>query len=184
MLMRTEAVPVAAGAVEATRLTEAEFEAFYRRSSRALWAYLQRMTGDAGAADDLSQKAFMQLLRIPLHSREEAQIRGLLYRTATNLAIDEIRRRKRERDGWLGFIGLGPREESADMRRDVGRAFARLKPKERALLWLAHVEGFDHKEIAPIVGVEAASVKVLLFRARKRLASELTTMGLGPEVLP
>ncbi len=184
MLMRMEAVPVAVETAEASRLSEAEFEAFYRRSSRALWAYLQRMTGDAGAADDLSQKAFMQLLRTPLHSRGEGQIRGLLYRTATNLAIDEIRRRKRESDGWLGFIGPRPHQETADVRRDVGRAFAKLKPKERALLWLAHVEGFDHKEIAPILGVEAASVKVLLFRARKRLASELTTMGLGPEVLP
>ncbi|HEY0591963.1 MAG TPA: RNA polymerase sigma factor [Thermoanaerobaculia bacterium] len=182
--MRTEAVPVAAGAVEASRLTEAEFESFYRRSSRALWAYLQRMTGDAAAADDLSQKAFIQLLRTPLYSRDDASIRGLLYRTATNLAIDEIRRRKREREGWLGVLGLRRWDEAADVRRDVGRAFARLKPKERALLWLAHVEGFDHKEIAPIVGVEPASVKVLLFRARKRLASELTTMGLGPEVLP
>lgn len=182
--MRTEAVPVAAETVEASRLSEAEFESFYRRVSRALWAYLQRMTGDAAAADDLSQKAFIQLLRTPLHSREEASLRGLLYRTATNLAIDEIRRRKREREGWLGLIGLSAHEERADVRRDVGRAFAKLKPKERALLWLAHVEGFDHREIAPIVGVDPSSVKVLLFRARKRLANELTTMGLGPEVLP
>ncbi len=182
MLMQMEAA--APAVLEVSSLSETEFESFYRRSSRALWAYLQRMTGDAAAADDLAQKAFIQLLRTPLHSRDEATVRGLLYRTATNLAIDEIRRKKREREGWLGLVGLGAREPSPDVRHDVGRAFAKLKPKERALLWLAHVEGFDHREVAAIVGVEAGSVRVLLFRARKRLAQELETMGLGPEVLP
>lgn len=183
MLMRLDAAAAIAEPMDASRLGEAEFEAFYRRAARALWAYLQRMTGDPSAADDIAQKAFIQLLRTPLHSREESALRGLLYRTATNLAIDEIRRRKREREGWLGAIGFRPRADAADVRRDVGRAFARLKDKERALLWLAHVEGFDHREIASIVGVDAASVRVLLFRARKRLAGELDAMGLGPEVL-
>ncbi|HEU5161863.1 MAG TPA: RNA polymerase sigma factor [Thermoanaerobaculia bacterium] len=182
--MRVEAVSPAAHAVEASSFSESEFEAFYRRAARPLWAYLQRMMGDAAAADDLSQKAFIQLLRTPLLSHDEAALRGLLYRTATNMAIDEIRRRKREREGWLGFFAAEPRENAVDVRHDVGRAFGKLKPKERALLWLAHVEGFDHRELAQVVGVEPGSVKVLLFRARKRLGAELAAMGLGPEVLP
>lgn len=52
------------------------------------------------------------------------------------------------------------------------------------MLWLAHVEGFDHREIAGMLGLEPASVRVLLFRARKRLVAILTKLGLGPEVLP
>ena len=182
--MRAEAVSPAPHAAEASSFSESEFESFYRRSARPLWAYLQRMMGDAAAADDLSQKAFIQVLRTPLHSHEEAALRGLLYRTATNMAIDEIRRRKREREGWLGFLGRERSENAADVRHDVGRAFGKLKAKERALLWLAHVEGFDHRELAQLVGVEPGSVRVLLFRARKRLGAELTAMGLGPEVLP
>ncbi|HSN68116.1 MAG TPA: sigma-70 family RNA polymerase sigma factor [Thermoanaerobaculia bacterium] len=182
--MRVEAVSPATHAVEASSFSESEFEAFYRRAARPLWAYLQRMMGDAAAADDLSQKAFIQLLRTPLLSHDEAALRGLLYRTATNMAIDEIRRRKREREGWLGFFGSAPREDAVEIRHDVGRAFGKLKPKERALLWLAHVEGFDHRELAQVVGVEPGSVRVLLVRARKRLGAELSAMGLGPEVLP
>jgi RNA polymerase sigma-70 factor (ECF subfamily) len=100
------------------------------------------------------------------------------------MAIDEIRRRTREREGWLGIRGRERSENPADVRHDVGRAFAKLKAKERALLWLAHVEGFDHRELAQLVGVEPGSVRVLLFRARKRLGAELQAMGLGPEVLP
>ena len=51
---------------------------------------------------------------------------------------------------------------------------ARLKPRERALLWLAYAQGSSHKEIAESLGLRAASVKLLLFRARRRLAALLT----------
>ena len=53
--------------------------------------------------------------------------------------------------------------------------------ERRALLWLAHVEGSSHDEIADAIGVKAKSVRVLLFRARKRLAEILTKHGMGPE---
>jgi D-alanine-D-alanine ligase-like ATP-grasp enzyme len=62
------------------------------------------------------------------------------------------------------------------------RAFAELKPQERVLLWLAHVEGSSHDEISEAIGVKSKSVRVMLFRARKRLADILTKRGLAPEV--
>ena len=49
-----------------------------------------------------------------------------------------------------------------------------LKPRERALLWLAYAQGSSHKEIAESLGLRTASVKLLLFRARRRLATLLT----------
>lgn len=176
--------PMAVAASEPEMMGEPEFEAFYRRTFRPLWGYLQRMTGDGAAADDLAQKAFIQFLRTPLTTREESKVRGLLYRIATNLAIDEIRRLRREREGWLGRImPFAAPPDPGELRRDLGRAFEQLKPRERSLLWLAHVEGFEHREIAAVIGVEEGSVKVLLFRARKRLAGILQKMGLGPEVI-
>jgi DNA-directed RNA polymerase specialized sigma24 family protein len=51
------------------------------------------------------------------------------------------------------------------------------------LLWLAYVEGFDHREIAAAKGVAEKSVRVLLFRARKALAAILSRAGLGPEAV-
>ena len=50
-------------------------------------------------------------------------------------------------------------------------------------MWLAHVEESDHEEIAEALGLKAKSIRVLLFRARKRLGELLTKRGLGPEVL-
>jgi RNA polymerase sigma-70 factor (ECF subfamily) len=60
----------------------------------------------------------------------------------------------------------------------VERCLRELKPRERALLWLAHVEGADHREIAAVLGVAEPSVRVLLFRARRRLAAVLEKRGL------
>jgi RNA polymerase sigma-70 factor (ECF subfamily) len=49
----------------------------------------------------------------------------------------------------------------------------RLKPRERALLWLAYAQGSSHREIADVLGLKAGSIKLLLFRARRKLAAML-----------
>jgi len=51
---------------------------------------------------------------------------------------------------------------------------AKLKPRERELLWLAYAQGSSHEEIAQSLGLRRASIKMLLFRARRRLAALLT----------
>src|SRR3989454_8733629 len=64
-----------------------------------------------------------------------------------------------------------------ERRSDLAGALEHLKPRERELLWLAYVEGSSHKEIAEIAGVRAASVRLLLFRARRKLAELLRKRG-------
>jgi RNA polymerase sigma-70 factor (ECF subfamily) len=56
---------------------------------------------------------------------------------------------------------------------DVTRAMSRLKPRERAMLWLAYAEGASHREIADALGLNPSSIKLMLFRARRRLAELL-----------
>ena len=56
---------------------------------------------------------------------------------------------------------------------DEMRMFERLKMREQTLLWMAYVEGFDHREIAAALQLKEKSVRVLLFRARKKLAGLL-----------
>jgi RNA polymerase sigma-70 factor (ECF subfamily) len=60
----------------------------------------------------------------------------------------------------------------------VSREFAALKPRERALLWLAYVEGESHEDIAHALGLSRGSIKVLLSRARGRLRDQLVARGL------
>ena len=62
---------------------------------------------------------------------------------------------------------------STERAADVTRALAQLKPREREMLWLAYAEGASHPEIATALGLNPASMKILLFRARRKLASLL-----------
>ena len=68
-----------------------------------------------------------------------------------------------------------------DLTLDMQRLFARLPEKDQTLLWLAYVEGASHREIAASLGMGANSVRVVLYRARKRLAGILEGHGWGPE---
>lgn len=163
-------------------MDDVRFEAFYRRTASSLWSYLFRLTGDAAAADDLLQKAFFRFLSVnPTLASEEHQ-RRWIFRTATNLALDHFRETKRRRDREAPELPmqLGTSAENRELRHDMMKTFSELKPRERALLWLAHVEEADHEDISEALGVKTGSVKVLLFRARKRLAELLTKKGLGP----
>jgi RNA polymerase sigma-70 factor, ECF subfamily len=174
----------AAGASPAARLDETAFTALYHRLARPLRAYLRRLTADVEAADDLLQETFYRFLRADLPAGlDDRQSAAYLYRTATRLVQDgwrraALERRRREREA--------PPSDSAPARdgalaHDVERAMATLKPRDRSLVWLAHVEGRDHQEIAGVLGVQEASVKVMLHRARKKLATALDRRGFPRE---
>jgi RNA polymerase sigma-70 factor, ECF subfamily len=165
-------------------MDEARFETFYRRHAASIWSYLFRMTGDAAIADDLLQKAFFRFLRANPTLAGEDHMRRWMFRTATNLALDHFRETKRERArAEVHHSETGASTEAREvLRHDMMKIFGELKPRERALLWLAHVEEADHEDIGEALGVKVGSVKVLLFRARKRLGELLTKKGLAPEV--
>jgi RNA polymerase sigma-70 factor (ECF subfamily) len=165
-------------------LSESEFQELYRLNGRPLWAYLYRLTGNAADADDLLQEAYCRLLATPLATREHAELRAYLFRVATNAATDLWRRGgrgSRRTEPLTSESAISPDHgDSAALKQDMSRTFRDLKPRERMLLWLAHVEGSEHREIAEALGLKAASVPVLLFRARRKLAALLRKKGYGP----
>lgn len=167
---------VADEAEVAFEMNEEAFRAFYERTARVLRAYLARVTGDPQLADDLLQEAYYRLLRARSGYESETHRRNALFRIATNLARDNHRRARfrvaSALDSEQGIPGEngGLRNEQSTEIRD---ALSRLKPRERALLWLAYAHGSSHREIAESLGLKTASVKLLLFRARRRLAALL-----------
>lgn len=163
-------------------MDEARFEAFYRRSASSLWAYLHRLTDDAASADDLLQKTFIRVIRANPAFASDEHMRRYAYRAATTVAMDHFRETKRRNEVSETDPGAA-RGDAADLRHDMSRVFAELKPRERALLWLAHVEESSHEEIAAALGLRPKSIRVLLFRARKRLGEILSSRGIGPEAL-
>ena len=71
------------------------------------------------------------------------------------------------------MTSAAPATDAVAERLDVRRAMATLGTRERAMLLLAYVQGASHREIASVLGVEVASVKTMLLRARRRLAGLL-----------
>jgi len=65
------------------------------------------------------------------------------------------------------------------LRIDMARVFGQLKAQQRQLMWMAYVEGADHREIAAALNLGERSVRVLLHRARRKLAGLLRLSGHG-----
>jgi RNA polymerase sigma-70 factor, ECF subfamily len=149
------------------------FEVFYAVTAPALCAYIQRVSGNSAVAEDIMQEAFYRFLRGRHQGMDEAQMRSYLYRTATTIIYDQWRRSRLAQPQTV--LEIAATDPSA--RIDIERAFAGLTPRERALLWLAYVEGATHGEIASSLGLTGLSVRVLLFRARGKLARILRSAG-------
>ncbi len=171
---------VVASAVDALQMDEDTFRAFYDRTARQVWAYLARITGDRALADDLLQESYYRFLRARHSFTSESHRRNYLFRIATNLAHDRHRRGRvaptvpLPMENEPGALADG-RDLAAETERraDLARGMATLKPREREMLWLAYAQGSSHEEIAETLGLRRSSIKILLFRARRRLAAAL-----------
>jgi RNA polymerase sigma-70 factor (ECF subfamily) len=167
----------------AIAVDESAFQAIYRVLARPLWSYLYRVLGSAADADDVLQETFLRYVQSPLATSDERQIRAYLYRIASNLAIDHLRRRTREGTRIVAgelqadMAAVADEGDAVVLRQDMARTFRALTPRNRVLLWLAYVEGSAHREIAAALGLKASSVPVLLFRARRKLARLLKSKG-------
>ena len=162
----------------AFEMDEETFRAFYDRTARGVWTYLSRLSGDVQAADDLLQETYYRFLRVRVSWDSEAHRRAYLFRIATNLVRDRHRRAVASPTVPLGDRDVASAGDAAaaDRRADLDRAMAKLRPRDRALLWLAYGVGQPHTEIASALGVKTGSVKLLLFRARRKLAGLLTAL--------
>ncbi len=156
---------------------EAEaFTGFYQRTARPLWAYLARVSGDGALAEDLMQEAYLRFLGAPCSGDGEVDRKRWLFRIATNLLHDHWRRAAPSaslEDIPEALLASGDPSKGFDAQAVVGPALLRLRPRDRQLLWLAYAEGYTHQEIAEITGLGSASIRILLFRARHKMARQL-----------
>jgi RNA polymerase sigma-70 factor, ECF subfamily len=167
-------------------LDEPEFRAFYEETSRPLFAYLLRVSRERAMAEDLLQESFCRLLYAKRLPHDGAHRRKYLFRIATNLMRDRWRHIKSNlEDPWSNsFTDVAASSDDHDLSIDIHQALQQLKERERQLLWLAYVEGSNHKEIAEFTGLKESSIRLLLFRARRRLARIIggRTQQSAPEV--
>lgn len=183
-LTRADALAIAAGERDATSMTEDAFRAFYERTAPGVWAYLVRSTGDRSQADDLLQEACYRMLRAGQHYADDDHRRHALYAIATNLVRDTWRRNA-SRPANVTVLPDEIPDGSVDVaghviaRTDLYRALAKLSVRDRQLLLLAHAHGWSHAEIARALDLTVASVKLMAWRARRRILALLTPRATG-----
>ncbi len=176
------------------------FEGLVAGHSRAVYRLALRVTGNAAAAEDAVQEAFLRAFRFLSRFDQRAEFSTWLHRIAVNAAIDQTRRTRRERrhridlppEGDLAFVELatgeaGPerRALAAEIRRRTGAALAELSPAERTAFVLRHYEGRSIAEIASTLGKRENAIKQSVFRAVRKLRLALAPLApFAPFVTP
>ncbi|MBA2339570.1 MAG: sigma-70 family RNA polymerase sigma factor [Pyrinomonadaceae bacterium] len=181
--------------LEATRTgDEAAFAELVGRYRNPITNYIYRLTNDYDTSVDLAQETFVRLYQAIDRYHTTYAFSTYIYRIATNLAISELRRRKRRRlvslssfflaqqDGALERTQFdppdaNPLQDATLVERErqvaVGRAIATLPEKYRVPVVLRDVEGRSYEDIAGILNMSEGTVKSRISRARGLLRDKL-----------
>ena len=147
-------------------------EDLFSELERPLTHRLQRIVGDPAAAEDLRQEAFARAWASAPRDAGPDHLRAWVHRTARNLAVDHLRRR-RVRD-WMPFdeetLGSTP-DPDPDARIAAREALDRLTPHERLLLLLRFEGGLSLAEIAGLLDISEEAARKRVARARSSLAA-------------
>ncbi len=178
---------------QANRLTEADaierakqgdgeaFEVLYSLHRRRVYSLCLRMTANTAEAEDLTQEAFLQLFRKIATFRGESAFSTWLHRMAVNVVLMHLRKKglpvvpleetlETDEDSAKKEPGApDPRLAGSVDRLQLERAVDALPPGYRTIFVLHDVEGFEHNEIAEIVGCSIGNSKSQLHKARLKL---------------
>ena len=177
-----------ADAIERAKQGDAEaFQILYELHRRRVYSLCLRMTSNIAAAEDLTQEAFLQLFRKIGTFRGESAFSTWLHRMAVNVVLMQLRKKN---------LPVVPLDETAEFEDDVPkkelggpdtrltgsidrlelqRSIDSLPPGYRTIFVLHDVEGYEHNEIAELVGCSVGNSKSQLHKARLKLRELLKT---------
>ncbi|MDA2913710.1 sigma-70 family RNA polymerase sigma factor [Acidobacteriia bacterium AH_259_A11_L15] len=173
--------------VRAQRGDQEAFAALLRLHRRRVFALIGHLVRQPADIEDLAQQVFLKVYRALGRFNFQASFSTWLHRIVINECYDHLRRQRARKSSAgnevavedlaelerLGAAGHSPRPVDAarrvELRQTVEQLFARLPAADRLLLALRELEGLSMEEIARVLGVKENTVKVRLFRARKRL---------------
>lgn len=156
-------------------------EAIYRNYQRAVYTLVRRLIARPAVADELFQEVFVEILRSIGGYSGQGSFSGWVRTIAVNKCLMHLRSPWNRSLLWLdaeepespmvqALADPGPRADAqAAAQADLERAFAKLAPLTRTVVWLHDVEGFTHAEIARALGKTTAFSKSQLARAHHRL---------------
>lgn len=151
-----------------------------RRYGDALYGHALRMVGDGDEAAELVQKAFVKGYRKLASCRDRDRVGAWLFRILANMAKDHVRNPRRrdvavDRVPQMPAPGSDPLEAAArsEIRLRLQTAMGQLTPEQRQAFVLKHVEGRPYEEIAAVMDLPVAALKMRVHRARRTLRSLL-----------
>ena len=171
----------------------AAFDELVRRYGDRVLGYLIRMSGNREQAEDLFQETFKRVHE-KAHTFRGPQFKGWLFRIATNVALDGIRRGKHNKaislNQQLDYenpnseqlsaavtadSSCNPSEQAskAEQTEQVRQAIRSLPSRQRATLVLAYYQQLSYTDVAEVMGCSVGTVKTQMFRALKTLADKL-----------
>ena len=154
--------------------SRADFDRLYLACHPRLVRTLTGILGDASAAEDCTQDAFVRAWKAWPRWRPEAPAEAWLYRIALNVAFSHRRRLKL---GYLVDRVLSRSTSDLDpgmvVRPDIAEALKRLPAREAAAVMLRHYHGYSRKEVAEMLGLTERAISLRLSRARAILLREL-----------
>jgi len=158
------------------------FQALYDRHKRRVYSLCLRMTANTAEAEDLTQEAFLQLYRKIGTFRGESAFSTWLHRLSVNVVLMHLRRKSLPavslEETTQGGADDAPKKDfgAEDLalagsidRMQLQKAVNDLPPGYRTIFVLHDVEGYEHNEIAEIVGCSIGNSKSQLHKARMKL---------------
>src|SRR5689334_5057470 len=178
-----------AEAIDRAKAGDAEsFEGLYGLHKRRVYSLCLRMTGNTAEAEDLTQEAFLQLYRKIATFRGESAFSTWLHRLAVNVVLMHLRKKglpeisldealePQHEDGPKKDIGARDNVLAGSIDRvNLERAIESLPPGYRIIFVLHDIEGYEHNEIAEIMGCSIGNSKSQLHKARMKLRDLLKT---------
>jgi len=186
-LAKPKKTPVS-GVSEAQAIEQAKrgdagaFQVLYEMHKRRVYSLCLRMTGNTTIAEDLTQEAFLQLYRKVSSFRGESAFSTWLHRMTVNVVLMHLRKKGLPETSLEEH--LEPQQEEGP-RRDIGtrdnrlagsidrmsleRAMEELPPGYRTIFVLHDIEGYEHNEIAEMIGCSIGNSKSQLHKARLKM---------------
>jgi RNA polymerase sigma-70 factor, ECF subfamily len=156
------------------------FEVLFRQHQAQVYAWIRRIVGDSGIAEDLTVETFWRIYRSRQRFRPDGNFLAWARRIATNAALDHLRVSRHEvaLPETLACVDNADPAIRRETRQRVRQAFSELPAKYRLIATLALVEEEPYEKIADAVGISADLVKIRVFRAVRMLRKNLTSMGI------
>jgi RNA polymerase sigma factor (sigma-70 family) len=170
-----------------------EFEALVHENQKKIYNLALKMVGNREDAWDISQETFIKAFKALKSFRGDSSFGVWIYRLATNLCIDFLRKEKKRKTFPLAYINDEKEEkeleipdvsmepealcEQAELKQAISEGLKALPEDHRQVLVLREINGLSYAEISQVLNLEIGTVKSRIFRARSNLAKYLNSKG-------